>query len=334
MAVLNPSELKRQASLRLSEATWNPRHLILIHTGVVVLLSLIVNGLNLYLTNQIGTTGGLGGLGLRSVLQTAQTVLSYFSMLFTPFWAAGLLYTCISILRQEQVGPRSLLHGFRRFGSLLSYTLWEILFYFFLCMILFYFVTFLYLMTPMAAPFLSQMEDLMMNPSLFLPDGTVNMALVPVEQLFPSLVPLLVIYAAIAIPVVIFVSYLFRLGTFLLVESVPRGAFGAFLVSAKMMKGHKRQMLKLDLSFWWYHLLEGALLLVLYADLLLGMLGIALPFSPVTAYFVTIALHGVLQLGLHWWKKAEVDVTYAAAYEAIYRELVPVDPEAEPLRRL
>lgn len=334
MAVLNPSDLKHTAAQRLSEASFHPRNLVLIHTGVLVALNLIVNGLHLYLTEMIGTTGGLGGLGLRSVLQTAQTVLSYITTFFTPFWTAGLLFSMVSIIRGQEAGPGSLFRGFRRFGSLLSYTLWEVLIYLFLCMGLFYVITFLYLMTPLAAPFLAQMEELLMNPEMFLADGTVNVEALPLDALYPTMLPLVLLFAAVAIPVAIWVSYHFRMGPFLLVESIPRGAFGAFFVSSRLMKGHKWQMAKLDLSFWWFYLIEGILVLVLYLDVILANAGIPLPLDPVPAFFVTIALHGVLQLALHWWKKADVDATYAAAYEAIFREAVPADPSQSPARKL
>lgn len=334
MAVLNPRELKDAAARRIQEAPFDPKKLILIHTGLIVLLNLIVSGLNLYLSEQIGTTGGLGGLGLRSVLQTAQTVLSYFSTFFTPFWAAGLLFSMVRVARGQEARPLSLLQGFRRFGSLLSYVLLEMLIFMFLCMTLCYAVSFVYLMTPLATDFLGLMEELMRNPQLFLADGSINMALLPMETLYPMMIPLLILYAAVLIPVVIFVGYHFRLCAFLLVEGIPRGAFGAFFVSSKLMRGHKWQMLKLDLSFWWYYLLEGVLMLVLYLDLILSLLGIALPFSSVTAFFITIALYGVLQLVLHWRVKALIDVTYAAAYEAIYREVVPANPDEPPLRQL
>ncbi len=334
MAVLNPRELKDAASRRIQEASFDPKKLILIHTGVIVALNLIVSGLNVYLSEQIGTTGGLGGLGLRSVLQTAQTVLSYFATFFTPFWTAGLLFSMVSVARGNEVGPRSLLHGFRRFGSVLSYTLWEMLIYMFACMMLCYLVTYVYLMTPLAREFLVYMEKLMQNPELFLANGSVNMAALPLETLYPMLIPLLILYFAALIPVALCLGYRFRLGIFLLVEGIPRGALGAFFVSSKLMKGHKWQMLKLDLSFWWYYLLEGLLMLVLYLDVILSALGIALPVSGIVAYFITILLYGVLQLVLHWWIKARIDVTYASAYEAIYREVVPANPDEAPLRTL
>ena len=79
MAVFSPRDLKESAAQKLSEASYDPKKLVLIHTGLIVALNLAVNGLNLYLSEQIGTTGGLSGLGLRSVLQTAQTILGYFA---------------------------------------------------------------------------------------------------------------------------------------------------------------------------------------------------------------------------------------------------------------
>lgn len=334
MAVLNPQTLKDAASRRLSEASFDPRSLVLIHTGVIVALNLAVSGLNLYLNQQIGTTGGLGGLGVRSMLQTAQTVLSYFATFFTPFWSAGLLFAMLSVARGQNAGPNSLLRGFHRFGSVLSYTLWELMVYMILCMVLCYVITFLYLMTPLASGFLAYMEDLMQNPSLFLSNGAINMELVSLDQVYPILMPLLVIYGAVVAVLVAYLSYHFRMGIFLLVEGIHRGAVGAFLASAKLMKGHKWQMLKLDLSFWWYYLLEGLLMSVLYLDVILDVAGVPLPMDATAAFFVTIVLHGALQLVLHWFCKAQVDVTYAAAYEAIFREVIPEDPNEPAVRNL
>ena len=334
MAVLNPRELKNAASRRISEASYDPRKLILIHTGVIVALNLVVSGLNLYLNQQISTTGGLGGLGLRSVLQTAQTMLSYFSTFFTPFWAAGLLYAMLSVARGQDAGFKTLFRGFHRFGSVLSYALWEMTFLVLLALVLCYGIIYLYLLTPLASEFVALVEELMQNPDFLLSTGAVNMELLPLDQMYSMLTPLFLIYAAVIIPIIICFSYHFRMGTFLLVEGIPRGAFGAFLASSRLMKGHKWQMLKLDLSFWWYYLLEGLLMVILYLDVILEFAGIPLPVNSTIAFFVTIALYGGLQLVLHWFVKAHVDVTFASAYEAIFREVVPADPEEAPGRTL
>lgn len=334
MAVLNPRELKDTASRRISQASTDPRILILIHTGVVVALNLLVSGLNLYLNQQIGSTGGLSGLGMRSMLQTAQTVLSYFATFFTPFWSGGLMYAMICIARGEHSGPDKLTRGFKRFGSILGYALWETTIFMLVSIALFYAVTYLYLLTPLAADFVAYIQDLMTNPDFFLSTGTVNMDLIPMDQLYSMLIPLFVIFGLITVPVMVFLGYHFRMCMFLLVEGIPRAALGAFMASSKLMKGHKWQLMKLDLSFWWYYLLEGLLMAVLYLDMILNLLGIPLPFDTTVSFFLTIVLYGVLQLALHWFVKARVDVTYACAYEAIFREVVPLNPDEPALRKL
>lgn len=320
MANLHPKVLKNLAVHRLEETSANPKKLVLIHTGLIVVLNLLVNGLNLLLSEQIGATGGLGGLGMRSVLETAQTILGYFSTLFTPFWQAGFLFAVVSIARGLDAQPKDLLQGFKRFGRILSYVFWQMLILMALCFGLMYLVSFVYVLTPFASDFMEILIPLMESSDFLLADGTINMDLLPVEELFMAMIPMLIMYAAVLIPVYTWISYHLRLTNFLLVEGQERGSMGAMILSIKMMKGHKWQMLKLDLSFWWYYLLEALLTVVLYLDVILPLLGMTLPINATAAYFITIALYGALELGLHLWKKAEVDVTYASAYEAIYRE--------------
>jgi uncharacterized membrane protein len=329
MANLNAKDMKSIAARRLRKTGSNPRQLVLIHTGLVVVLNLVVSWLNLFLNEQIGTTGGLSGLGMRSILQTAQTLLSYFATFFTPFWSAGFLHAMIHIARGEEAGTGDLFDGFRRFGRIMSHTLWMILIMSTACIAMMYVVCNLFVLTPFAEEFLSLMEPLLKNPEMFMADGTLNLELLPLDALFPTMIPLFIMYAAAVIPWCLFLSYVFRMSLFLLVEGIDRGAFGSFFVSAKLMKGHKWQMLKLDLSFWWFYALEALLMVVMYLDFILPMLGVALPINPTIAFFVPISLYGVLELALHWWKKAEIDVTYATAYETIYRQFVPYDASSE-----
>lgn len=323
MANLNPKALKSMASQRLSDTSSNPRMLVLIHIGIIVVLNLLVNGLNLYLSRQIGTTGGLGGMGLRSVLQTAQTILGYISTFFTPFWQAGFLFTMISLSRGENPGSSSLLRGFHRFGRILSYVLWQSVLMTLLATSLMYLCCYVYFLTPFAKDVVAIMESIVSHPELFLADGTMNLEILPMDQLLPAMTPMLILYGIVLILAYCFMSYHFRLGTFLLVEGIERGAFGAFFVSSRLMRGHKWQMLKLDFSFWWFYLLEALLTVVLYLDVLLPLLGIPLPIDSTAAYFITLILYGVLELGLYLWKKADVSVTYALAYDSIYQEALP-----------
>lgn len=327
MAVLNGKNLRYTALQRLSETNSSPRKLVLIHTGLVVLLNLVVNGLSLYLSNQIGETGGLSGLGMRSILETAQTLLSYFSYLFVPFWTAGFLHAMIRLSRGQEAGTGDLMLGFRRFGRITSHALWELTILIMLCVALTYVISNLFVLTPFAKDFLALIESVEDLNALILPDGTVNMELLPMDALGRAMLPMFIMYGCAFVPAYIFLSYQFRMSLFLLVEGIERGALGSFFVSAKLMKGHKWQMLKVDLSYWWYYALELLLSVVLYLDVILPLLGVELPMDPTVAYFVTIALYGLLQMMLHYWKKPQVDVTYALAYDAIYQEALPKEPQ-------
>lgn len=320
MAILHPKSLKETASQRLEHTQANPRQLVLIHTGAIVVLNLVINGLNLYLNQQISTTGGLSGLGMRSILETIQTLLGYFSMFFTPFWQAGFLFAMISIVRSTDPGPGSLFQGFRRFGRIMNYVFWQIIIAILLGIAVLYLVSTLFMMTPFSAEFAELATSLMESPDILLADGTLNLEILPMDALIASLIPYFIMYGLVMIPAYAFVNYHLRMVNFLMIESIPRGAVSSMVVSSHMMRGHKWQMLKLDLSFWWYYALEMLLMLVLYLDLLLPIMGINLPVDPTVLFFITLLIYGILELGLHIWKKPQVDLTYAAAYEAIYQE--------------
>lgn len=322
MAELNGKQLRYNAVELVNTPGSPARRLALISTGLVVVLNLAVSWLNLLLDEKIGTTGGLSGMGLRSGLETVQTLLSYFTTLFVPFWSAGFLRAMIQLARHQDTRPRDLLLNFRRFGRILGRSLLEILMLIGICIGLTYLVTNIFLITPFAKDFLAVMNSLGDVNSLLLPDGSLNLELLPIEQLIPTMIPMFIMYALAFLPAYAFLNYQFRLSLFLLVEGIDRSAPASFFASARLMKGHKWQMLKLDLHYWWYYLLETLLMCVLYLDLILPALGITLPVNANAAFVITIALYGVLELGLHYWKKPQVDITYALAYDAIYQEAV------------
>lgn len=320
MAVINYHQFKEQSRIRIQETDGGAGKLTLLFTGVSVGLSLATVGLNLFLSEQISGTGGLSGLGARSVLQTIQTLLSYFNTLFSPFWQAGFLFAMISTARGQNPVPGHMTRGVQRFGSVAGYALWQMLITMGLGFVLMYAASFLFLLTPYGTEFLDLIYPMMEDGTLVLADGTINIEALPMDTMMPMMVPMLIIYGVMMIPAYVYVSYHLRMTSFLLLEGPRRSAFASMLVSAKMMKGHKMQMLKMDLSFWWYYLLEGLLTVVLWADVLLPALGITLPVDGNTAYFLALGVYGVLAIALHLWKKPYVDVAYMYAYDAIYQE--------------
>lgn len=314
MAVLNSRALKKEAAQRLSGSAPNPQKLILIYTLVLAALSLAASGLNLYLDQQISGTGGLSGVSTRSVLQTLQTMLSYFATFFSPFWNAGLLAAVISIVREQDADPRGLLKGFRRFPRVLSYTLLELLIMILVATLVSYIATYLYLLTPFSEGFATSLQSLS-EADLYSTETI--MAALPQDVMTSMALVIMGFFLIFFIPLYGFINYSMRLSLYLVMSNPLISAVGAMITSWRMMKGHRFQMLKLDLSFWWYFLLTVLVTVVANLDLILPMVGVALPVNETVAYFAALVLSILVQLALYTWKKLHVDTTYVLACEAI-----------------
>ena len=316
MSILNSSALRARGAAAAEGCRRECRRLVLIYCGVIALLTLGSNGLHLYLDSHIGGTGGLSGLGMRSVLQTVQEVLSYINYFFGPFWTAGFLYAMLSMVRGRTPGTGDLLEGFRRFGRVLSHMAFQLLVTMLLVTAAANAAAVIFAFTPMSDAFLDQIGPLLNDPAILTADGMLDLSLLPVETLLPSMVPMLVIMGALLIPVGIWLFYSFRMSLYLVMER-NFGGVRACLESMQLMRGHKLQMLRLDLSFWWYHGLGLLISMVGYLDVILTALGISAPVDATTMFFLTLVAYCALQTVLFLWKKCPVDGAYVLAYEAI-----------------
>ena len=257
MATLDISALRSQGAAAARANRPAAGRLALIYSGVLALLTLAVNSLYLLLDNQIGGTGGLDGMGLRTVLQTLQEVLTYANLLFSPFWSAGFLWAMMSMVRGRTPQAGDLMAGFRRFGRVLGYLAYQFLI-------------------------------------------VVAVSLAPV----------------LFLPLYIWLAYGFRLALYLVMDGAAGGVQAHFL-SLRLMRGYKWQLLKLDLSFWWYYALTVLAAVVGYLDVILELMGIAVPVDATVMYFATMGAYCLMQIALALWKKCPVDAAYALAYEAI-----------------
>lgn len=309
MTELNTRQLKQQAQCRLSQAG-DTKKLVLIHSGTLVLLSLLITSLNLYLDSQISGTGGLSGMGTRTILQTLQQLLQYGVALCTPFWQAGFLLIAIRWATGAPASEKDLLSGFKRFGSLLSYTLWISLLYFSILFVIVYASTAIVLMTPFGTSLLKLTEVMMYGTQE-------TIAAIPPAAILTAYAPVLLASLVLGLPIYLFLHYTLRLSTYFIMTDKGFRGFSAIRASAIVMRGNRRQLLKLDLSYWWYYVLEFLLGLVAYLDVILSALGIPLPVDGTTAFLVTLVLYGVLSLALHLWMKAPMETTYALAYKAL-----------------
>ncbi len=313
---LNIRELKARAAELTAENRVPARQLVLWYCGVVAVLTLGSSGLNLYLDSQISSTGGLSGIGLRSVLQTIQEILNLVNQFFGPFWSAGFLFAMMSMVRGNQPQCRDLTEGFRRFFRVLGHACFQFMVAVLVLTAAGYLGSIIYALSPLGARLTAELGPILTDPNLITPEGMVNLELIPADTLAAAALPLALITAALFLPMYIWLSYGFRLSLYLVIDR-SIGAFQAHFLSLRLMKGHKWSMLKLDLSYWWYYLLTVLFGVVGYLDLILGILGVPLPMDETVMFFATMAAYCVLVTGLSLWKKCQVDASYVLAYEAI-----------------
>ena len=84
-----------------------------------------------------------------------------------------------------------------------------------------------------------------------------------------------------------------------------------------MMRRNRFALLRLDLSLWWFYLLQVVIVLVGYGDMLLPLLGITLPLSDSANSLLCFGLSLALQFVIYLLTMNRVAVTYATAYDAL-----------------
>lgn len=310
---LHPSELRGQAD-RLLEKAGDHKKLVLIHTVIALGGSVLITALNYLFSLQIAQTGGLSGLGLRSLLATVQSVLELVVMVALPFWEIGLLYTALKWRKGENAGMESLLQGFRRFGAVFAFRLLYGVVFLALGLVLIYVCSFLFAMTPFAKPLMEILE----------PVWTVTATPEQMEALLTpeliaaatkAMIPMLILFAVVFLPVAAVLFYRLRFARFAVMEGERAGR--SLRESLRMTRKRTGQLLKLDLHFWWFYLLQALCLAVSYGDSILAFFGIKLPVSPDGSFFFFYVLGAALQALLLWQYQSRVLTTYCLAYDAL-----------------
>lgn len=316
MVTLDIQALRRQGAAVTAQNQPAVKRLVLIYGGVLALLTLGVNGLYMLLDRYIGGTGGLDGMGLRSVLQTVQQILTYVNIIFGPFWAAGFLGAMMAMVRGRAPRNTDLLTGFHRFGRVLGYLSFQFLMTMALMLVVMYLSAILFALSPMGLKLAEVLAPMLDDPNLFTASGAINLELLPAETLMDAMIPMMVLMLALFLPLYAWLSYHFRLALYLVMDDAASG-IQAHFQSLRLMRGHKWQMLKLDLSFWWYYALTGLTVAVGYLDMILETLGITVSIDSTVLYFLTMGACCLLQMALFLWKKCPVDAAYVLAYDAI-----------------
>lgn len=309
-------ELKRKAEDSLAKASLDPKKLMLVYIGASAVLMLLVTALNFALDNQIAGTGGLSGLGLRSVLETVSQVVQTAVNLLLPFWTMGYLYCVLRMVRGEEVGYSDLLRGFRNFGPVLRLTVIRGIILGGLVMACLYLALEIFMLTPLG----NGTYELLL-PYVEAADLNTAMDEAALVELGMSMIPAFVIFGILAVVLVLPQYYGMRMADLALMDDPKSGAMAAIRRSKAMLHKNRLSLVALDLSFWWFYVLDGLLLVLCYGDLILPLLGVGLPFDADTAYFLFYILYLAAQVVLYVFLRNKVECTYAVGYEELNRDL-------------
>ena len=140
-------------------------------------------------------------------------------------------------------------------------------------------------------------------------------------QLADAMLPYLPFLLVALLVFVVPLFYRLRMMEFVLMDQPQNGALYAYRISKYLMRGNCWKLLKMDLRFWWFYLLEIVTACIFYADLALPLLGIELGLSADTLFFAACILGLAAQAGLYIWRKPQL----MTAYALVYRELMPQD---------
>ena len=320
MDIRNRRALKEAAGAKLAAAQYDPRRLALVHTGAALGVALLVMLINYLIGTQVETAGGLSGMGMRSVLGTVQTTLEYAVNIAMPFWEMGFIYAAVCMARGQRVGPASLLEGFRRFGPVLRLRLMKLFLYFGAAIACVYAASFLFMLTPFSTPMVETLLPLM-ESAMTVEEMELVLMQLPTEELIQMSVPYLVIFGILFLVAALFLCYRFRVADFILMDEPKTGALLAMSLSTRMTRRNRWELLKLDLSFWWFYLLAAVSVAVTYGDVLLPLMGVTLPMSAEAAWFVFYLLGAAVQLGLYWYGYSHLQTTWAVAHDTLRQML-------------
>lgn len=308
--------LKNSARSALSDAFQPPRKLFAIHIGVIAGVGLLMNLLGFLLEQGIAGTAGLDGIGTRSLLQTAQTILNAVYSVAQPFWQIALFFIALQVFRGYTARTDSLMEGFRNLRPVLKLFLLKLLLTIIFSMAISVVASTLVIFlgyTPLAT------QDMRTFVETFANTQEVYQMLedpAAMDMMIRALLPVLP-FAAIGVIVGLLpFIYRLRLMNFAFADNPQDGPWSALRTSWRLTKGNWKALLRLDLSFWWFYLVEILLIALYYADLYLP-----LQISPTAAFWLCCVTYGVGQFVLYTAANPLVQTTYAAAYDSLYSQM-------------
>ena len=305
--------LKKNAAERVAAAQ-NARKIVLVYAGIVTVLALLVTIINYVLNQQIAQLGGLSNMGLRSVLSTVQSVLPMVQSMVVLCLDLGYVAAMVRISRQQYASEHTLKLGFDRFWVLLRHSLIQGFLYMFVAMGAFWFSMPVFLLSPLSNGLIGMVTPEMADPNVLM---ELMQDAAFAQQVMSAMLPMLVIFGILYTILFIPISYALRMTKYVIIDKPGQGALYAMKESFKMMRGSCIRLFKLDLSLWWWYAISILSSVLCYADVLLPMIGIALPFSADVSYFLFYVLFLIVQFAACYFLRNRIEVVYAQVYNTL-----------------
>ena len=309
MNIRQTKTLKLTARELLSRAP-QLRQILLVYCGIVLASCLVTTGLGQGLGSLISRSGGLGNLGTRSMLSTFQTLLPIAHTLVLLVLDLGLLAAMLRISRGQFTSPQTLRTGLARFFPMLRLTLLQIPIYLALGIAAAYAGTMIFCLTPLFDPVVEAMMPILSAGGE--PEQVLNALMSDEAVLMRSLqalIPMYALVAALLLGLMIPVSYRLGMAKLVILEDPQAGAFRALSESFRMTRRNCMAFFKLDLSFWWFYLL----------NLLVSVLPLAESFLPLSESMDWL-LYGaalLLQTLVYYFLRPRLEVRRCLIYNAI-----------------
>lgn len=312
MDIRSQSALKQEA-LRALNRGRDPRKIVTAYAGATVLIAAVLTLINFLLEQQMAGAGGLSNLGTRSLLSTVETILPIVQMVLLLCLEFGYLHGMMRIARGQYADQTDLKVGFHNFGPILRLTLLQSLLFCAIGILAFYVAMQVFLITPWGAPVIELLMPLIESGTTVIDEAT---ALQAGQLMIPMIVIFIILYGVVVIPLI----FRFRMANYALLDNPRAGAVAALRESRKMMRGNCIHLLKLDLSFWWFYLLQALATVLCYGDMILLWLGITLPFSTTVSYYLFYALYLAALFAITYFLRNPVETAYIMAYESIHEK--------------
>ena len=317
MNLRNTREIKDFASRRLEESA-SQKQIVTIYIGLALGLTALVTVLNHVMGLQIDNFGGLSNLGKRTMLSSIQSMLPLAQSILAMCLDVGYVAAMLRIARGMYTSPQTLRLGFGRFWVLMRCAIFKGLIFTGVMIGSMYLGIVIFLMTPLADPVEEIVTPLISQMTLL--DSAVMIDDATYAQLVQAMLPCVAFGGVVLVILGGPIFYSFRMVNYVIIDKPAMGALMALRESKKMMRGHRLQLLKLDVSLWWYYLASAGALLVCYGDVLLPMLGVELPVPETVAFFGFYLLYMAASFCVHYFLRNKAEVSYALAYDAVKPE--------------